>query len=338
MSTIAESPTAAKTATYSLLFVSERDRGRRVALSLNKPLVLGRCAEADCHIDDSLSSRRHAQISVQSGQIVVEDLESTNGTFVNGKKIRRTNVQKGDRILIGTCSLEISDEPAGDSKPLSLADTKPIPLVASVEGNTMYEVRPGGVHSAPAETTMLETARLISGSVKELPITDLLQLITNTRKSGVLTVRHGADVGKVILSDGQICRATINDSAAVDPKRTLYRLLRWQTGTFELRPLDKEPVNITFDETNESLLLEAACQNDELTEMEAKLPRFDASLVLANPLPGPLRNLTEEEMDLCQLVMEHGVVLAVVDNFRGSDRHAFTHLISLIERKFVLVR
>ena len=321
MSTIFESTKATKVAGYSLLFVSDRERGRRVALPATKPIVLGRCVEADCHLDDSLASRRHAQISLQGNQVVVEDLESTNGTFVNGKKVRRTVLQPGDRVLIGACNMELSAEAeVAEVKPLSIADTKPLPII-SADGKTIADMRSADLKAAPqAETTMLESARLISGSVKELPITDLLQLITHTRKSGVLTVRHQSDVGKVILCDGQICRASINDSCALDPKRTLYRLLRWQHGTFELRALDKEPVNITFDETNESLLLEAACQNDELIEMEARLPRFDTHLTLANPLPGPLRNLSEEEMDLCQLVMEHGVILDVIDNFKGTDR------------------
>ena len=139
MSTISESTKATKVAGYSLLFVSDRERGRRVALPATKPIVLGRCVEADCHLDDSLASRRHAQISLQGNQVVVEDLESTNGTFVNGKKVRRTVLQPGDRVLIGACNMELSVEAeVAEVKPLSIADTKPLPII-SADGKTIEE-------------------------------------------------------------------------------------------------------------------------------------------------------------------------------------------------------
>jgi hypothetical protein len=184
---------------------------------------------------------------------------------------------------------------------------------------------------------MVETAKSISGSVKEIPIPDLLQLLHHMRKSGILLIRNGQDTGKLYLFEGRIRGATINGSCAVEPKRTFYRLLRWQKGTFDLRPPEEEPVREDIADLTESLLLEAAWQHDELMQLEAQLPPLDSRLALATPLPGPLRDLSQNEMDICQLVLEHQKLLSVIDRFVGTDFDAYKDLVSLIERKYIVV-
>ena len=71
----------------------------------NKPIVLGRDASCDEVIPHPLVSRRHASFGVLNDKLYVEDLNSGNGTFVNGKKVLGTiNVSPGDIIQIASFS------------------------------------------------------------------------------------------------------------------------------------------------------------------------------------------------------------------------------------------
>jgi hypothetical protein len=69
-------------------------------------LMVGRLPECDVMIDDGLVSRMHARISVRDASVVVEDLHSTNGVYVNGARITHSALlHEGDRLLIGTTEI-----------------------------------------------------------------------------------------------------------------------------------------------------------------------------------------------------------------------------------------
>uniref|UniRef100_UPI0034D98250 FHA domain-containing protein n=1 Tax=Armatimonas sp. TaxID=1872638 RepID=UPI0034D98250 len=53
------------------------------------------------------ASRRHAQLVSENGGVALEDLGSTNGTFVNGQRITRVALALGDQIVIGTSTLRV---------------------------------------------------------------------------------------------------------------------------------------------------------------------------------------------------------------------------------------
>ncbi len=64
--------------------------------------VVGRGKDATIVVDDESISRRHIQFSVDGQHVELEDLDSTNGTFVNGRRIARSAIADGDRIQIST--------------------------------------------------------------------------------------------------------------------------------------------------------------------------------------------------------------------------------------------
>lgn len=63
--------------------------------------VLGRGPGVDFTLEDSLASRRHAQVVGRGGGWTLEDLASTNGTLVNGRRTKRAVLADGDTIRIG---------------------------------------------------------------------------------------------------------------------------------------------------------------------------------------------------------------------------------------------
>ena len=58
----------------------------------------------------------------------------------------------------------------------------------------------------------------MSGSIEEIPLPDLLQLLSTSRKSGVLAVRSDGGVGKIYLRKGQIYFATIDERASTSAR------------------------------------------------------------------------------------------------------------------------
>lgn len=81
------------------------EAGRRVELGLE--VAIGR-QEGDLVVEDPEVSRRHAVLRRSGGSVVVEDLDSTNGTFVNGERIRTPmTLGPGDQVRVGRTTLEI---------------------------------------------------------------------------------------------------------------------------------------------------------------------------------------------------------------------------------------
>ncbi len=80
--------------------------GRALSISA-APLVIGRLPECAVVLDDTNISRRHAQVAMDDGAVVVSDLGSTNGTFVNGRRVTRATVRPGDEITVGTSRLRV---------------------------------------------------------------------------------------------------------------------------------------------------------------------------------------------------------------------------------------
>lgn len=66
-----------------------------------KPLVFGRGKDADVRIEDTEMSRRHFRIGCEANSHELKDLDSTNGTWLNGVRISTAKLQAGDLITAG---------------------------------------------------------------------------------------------------------------------------------------------------------------------------------------------------------------------------------------------
>lgn len=84
-----------------LVSISGRETGKAIPLK-GKNLKIGRELDCDLILDNPHISRLHAEIFWRGPSVCIKDLGSTNGVFVNGKKITETALNNGDKILIGT--------------------------------------------------------------------------------------------------------------------------------------------------------------------------------------------------------------------------------------------
>ena len=90
-------------------------------------------------------------------------------------------------------------------------------------------------------------------------------------------------------------------------------------------------------ESTEALLMEGVRLLDEFRQIEANVPPVDAALAVPTPLAGRLRDLSPLELDVFQLVLDHGQVQSVFDHYQGSDLEAAQTLMGLLRREFVVV-
>ncbi len=70
-------------------------------------LLVGRHRACDVVVGDPSVSRRHAQLTFRDGVWVLQDLASTNGTRVNGRRVGRTTVHAGDVVALGNQAIQI---------------------------------------------------------------------------------------------------------------------------------------------------------------------------------------------------------------------------------------
>jgi FHA domain len=153
------------------------ERGR-VFANLVTPITIGREDENDIQLNDERVSRFHAKLQEDSGRIILTDLDSTNGTRVNGHPVQMHILREGDILAIGRCillygsphtapSMKTISEP--DDRPTSLGDgLKPdgsadpdgfaAPIDLTGEGGEMF---PQGPPELPQDLRALQRAQLV---------------------------------------------------------------------------------------------------------------------------------------------------------------------------------
>jgi len=299
----------------ALRFISGKYQGGEFPLLERQEIVIGRSSDLDMVLVEEMVSRRHARILLEDGVINIEDLGSTNGTFVNGEKIQKGVLKEGDRILIGTSILKVV----------------PATEAAGREGLEAVAARAARYRSGRPP----EEAPRMSGSLEEIPLPDLLQLFGSSRKSGVLVIRNEGRTGRIFLNEGLVRFSVIDGFDELGALKSVYRLLEWRRGFFELDPPDPREFEHPIDLSAQEVLMEGFRQLDELNQLKERLPGGDARVVLASPLNPPLRDLDPEELDLLQAALNASSLDAFFERSRLTDLDTAKRLEQLLRRGYL---
>jgi pSer/pThr/pTyr-binding forkhead associated (FHA) protein len=90
-----------------ILRASDEDGALTFRLANGTSKTVGRAPAADFKLDAALVSRVHCRITAENEMLNVEDLASTNGTFVNGLRVDTGQLTNGDRLRIGRVELTV---------------------------------------------------------------------------------------------------------------------------------------------------------------------------------------------------------------------------------------
>jgi hypothetical protein len=292
---------------YALLFVSGRYQGTVFALPGEGKLVAGRESDSDLVLHEDLVSRRHAEFVVKDGEVSLKDLASTNGTFVNGQRIKKARLNLGDRVLVGTSLMKLVPAPAG-------AQATP-----------------------PVIVTRTRTQAAMQGKLEEVPLPDLVQMVTSARKSGVLVLKRDEEEARIDLREGRLAGCRLSSAPAVTDKKAFWRLLAWERGSFELVPPPDPLPPASVEEEVPPLLMEGIRQLDEWREQSSRLPRLEVKVELVVPLEPRLRDLAPEELDVLQAALPGGTIQSILDCSPEPDVELAKAIGRLLERGYLKV-
>jgi hypothetical protein len=105
------------------------------------------------------------------------------------------------------------------------------------------------------------------GSLRELPLPDVIQLVAVSGKTGAFGLKNGPESGRIFLRRGQIVHAT---AGTLVGEQAVYELARWSQGEFNFTP-EAETETVSIEKSNTNLLMEAARQIDEWKILSKKI-------------------------------------------------------------------
>src|SRR5512142_2921921 len=174
-------------------------------------------------------------------------------------------------------------------------------------------------------------SREIEGNLAQIPLVDLLQILSVNRKTGRLTVEREGERAVISLRDGKVLDAALG---SVTGEKALFRLLARREGQFAFVPGQLADAAERIDRRVEELMLEGLRQADEATRLLPVLPQPEDTVELAvdpSEIPPGLHPLTEEVVALLGNARRFQ---EVVDRCPASDLEVMRAVLALLERGY----
>jgi len=117
-----------------VIVVTEGRTTQELPLSVGR-VIIGRTSDNDIQVDSRFVSRHHCQIITGAEGSVIEDLNSTNGIFVQGRRVRRYNLNDGDIVVIGKHEIMYVDERLARARQNPADGTAAVPTLDKPAGD-----------------------------------------------------------------------------------------------------------------------------------------------------------------------------------------------------------
>jgi len=255
----------AKQAQPSLVLIAGKPLGKRFPI-VPPEVVIGRSGEVDVRVDTTHISRRHAVIKIEDNKVFIEDLGSTNGTFVNDVRVKAPiQLKEGDHIRCGKTIFKYI--PRGSIETLYHEDIHGMAHIDDLTKtyNKMYlldclRIEYSRSKNLDADLSVImfdiDHFKNINDSHGHQAGDYVLQEICKVIKDKVLRSedlmgRYGGEEFTIILADTPIKRAT--DIAervriAVEEHKFIYEKtdipITISAGVTQLQPKDKDPIDL----------------------------------------------------------------------------------------------
>ncbi len=172
----------------------------------------------------------------------------------------------------------------------------------------------------------------IEGSLTQLGIPDLLQILAMNKRSGRLVLSRGPERGEIHVGDGRPMNAKIG---AVEGEKALFRLLGWTDGSFAFTP-GPPPSRPRINRGMDDALLEGMRQTDELARVVASLPPRTAQVHLA-PEADLSRDQHPVTSQVVELLRQPRALSDLLDLAPATDLDVLTVLHTLMQKGVVRI-
>jgi pSer/pThr/pTyr-binding forkhead associated (FHA) protein len=298
-------------------------RPRKVRVLPLEEVVLGRDEDCQIILDDDPVSREHAKVVYQDYQPELLDLGSTNGTFLNGKRVHRAQLKQRDNIQVGASVFEVL---IGKENWDSETDSEPSP------NNGKLQSLIGKMKAATPSPNGQACA--LSGRLSEINLTSLLQVIDSDQATGTLVILQGGQEGRLHIHRGEVRHAAFGRATGV---KALYRLMSLQDGVFEFFIPGRSPEFHTIEGDLHRHILEAVRQKDEYAVYKKQLPLPESRLVFnPNMLISPSK-VPPQAFEVMTAIRQHNTVEEIIEACRIPDVEACRILLVLMKHRIVLV-
>ncbi len=204
------------------------------------PVRLGRHPDCTVQLDSNMVSRFHAQLIQKDNRILLEDLESGNGSFLNGKQLEASKpaiLKHGDRIKLGPIKFRFEDESSSDGESSKFGVTIGLELNEEASSTIMGSAAAGGyglldVRPEDKLKGILKINKALAGTVE---ITSISPKILDA----LFEIFPQADRGSILMKESDVAplvpvaqkHRSINDDDTVRLSRTILdKVLQDKTG------------------------------------------------------------------------------------------------------------
>jgi serine/threonine protein kinase len=208
--------------------------------------VIGRSPDSDIHVETPLISRSHARLTIKERECVLEDLGSSNGTYIDGQKISSATILRmNEPFMLGPVTVEIRRNESTPGEPVSLeARRAALQRILPPEflhekkyeiGNTIAQGGMGAVLNARDLTIQRNVAMKVM--LQSDSAEDVLRFVSEAKVTGQLEHPNIVPVHELSVDEKEQVFYTMKYVRGITLRKVLDLLFEGQTATIEKYPL-----------------------------------------------------------------------------------------------------
>ena len=277
---------------------------------------LGRHHTNDVQLRSNRVSNYHAEILNEVDGLMLRDMGSTNGTFVNDESVRLQRINTGDRISVGNFLITVRLIHRG-----RVASEIANPFSVGTIGNIL-----------PFQRNVSATHLTVSRDRLDTTLPDLLLQLATHNATAMVVIRNQNEVGRIYFDDGQIVHC---EKGSVSKAKALHRVLAQQKGRYEILEFPSDAsVPTTIAGQTELIVLEAMQQIEALERLTTQLPPLVYEIALDEECSKPINSLSPDEIEIYQHLIRYQTIVKVMEESQFTDFTILRLIHGLLARGF----